>query len=119
MVSIKELAGLFQSLFWSTMSYNYLTVRESTDTHLKLEFNNVDLSIINGLRRIVYAEVNTIAIDSVKMEKNTSPLFDEFICHRLGLLPLKSSTALTSREVHKTHLEPKLSLGLRMRHRMR
>ncbi|KAL2644559.1 hypothetical protein R1flu_012146 [Riccia fluitans] len=63
-------------------------VRENREDFLKLELIGSDPSVANALRRIMLAEVPTLAIDLVLFEGNSSVLDDEFLAHRLGLIPI-------------------------------
>jgi len=51
---------------------------------------NIDDSLINSIRRYV-GQIQIAAIDDVEISKNDSPLYDETIAHRLGLIPLKQN----------------------------
>lgn len=70
-----------------------MTVRKVGKEDVDLVLENVDLSLANSLRRVFLAEIPTVAIDLVEIEANTSVLADEFLSHRLGLIPLDSSMA--------------------------
>lgn len=69
-----------------------LTIEEYHDNFIRFRLKNVSLAYANALRRIIISEVPTMAIEFVKLLENTSPLHDEFISHRLGLIPLYSTT---------------------------
>ncbi|KAI0482852.1 RBP11-like subunits of RNA polymerase [Xylariaceae sp. FL0804] len=47
----------------------------------------VDASIANAFRRILIAEIPTLAIENVFISNNTSVIQDEVLAHRLGLIP--------------------------------
>ena len=46
-------------------------------------------SILNAIRRYVN-QIPVLAVDEIEISKNDSPLYDETIAHRIGLIPLKN-----------------------------
>jgi DNA-directed RNA polymerase subunit D len=67
-----------------------IEVLEKDEANLRLIIRDVDVSLMNALRRIALAEVPSMAIDEVVMIENSAILQDEIIAHRLGLTPLKT-----------------------------
>lgn len=58
------------------------------ENELAFDLVGVDASIANALRRILLAEVATVAIEHVYMFMNSSIIHDEILAHRLGLIPI-------------------------------
>jgi len=81
---------------WMTFPYGSEPRKPKVEVHLatpelvKFTLSDTDVSVANSLRRIMLAEVPTMAIEIVNVEENETVLFDEFIAHRMGLLPLSS-----------------------------
>jgi hypothetical protein len=81
-------------------------IRELSEAHCKFVLSATDTSIANALRRVMLAEVPTIAIDLVDLEANSSVLNDEFIAHRLVCNPALSRTSLPTRHTHTRPRQP-------------
>jgi DNA-directed RNA polymerase subunit D len=68
-----------------------VTVLEKTEDMLKLHVEEVRPGLMNAIRRIILAETPAMAIEEVVILENQSPVFDEIIAHRLGLVPLRTN----------------------------
>jgi DNA-directed RNA polymerase II subunit RPB3 len=68
-----------------------IEIKELTPNFMKFILSDCDVSFANSLRRILIAEIPTMAIDLVHIESNSSALHDEFLSQRLGLIPLVST----------------------------
>ncbi len=66
------------------------TIIEDSPNFLKLLIEEAEPQIVNALRRLILADVPTMAIDDVYVYENSSSFWDEYITHRLGLIPLKT-----------------------------
>jgi len=67
-----------------------IEVLEKDDKNMRLLIRGADVPFMNALRRIVIAEVPSMAVDEVVILENSSILQDETIAHRIGLIPLKT-----------------------------
>ena len=65
-----------------------LSVLENDDRSLKFELDGANFSFANALRRTMINNVGCLAIDSVTFYENSSAMFDEYIAHRIGLIPI-------------------------------
>lgn len=70
-----------------------ILIEELTEEKIRLRLRGISLAYANSLRRIMLEDVPTMAIEFVKIRENTSPLHDELLAHRLGLIPLASNSA--------------------------
>ncbi|KAK4516724.1 Transmembrane protein 97 [Mucor velutinosus] len=57
---------------------------------VEFDLIGIDASVANAFRRIMIAEVPTMAIEKVYVMNNTSIIQDEVVAHRLGLIPIKA-----------------------------
>lgn len=68
-----------------------IIMKDMNEIEAVFELSNVSTTFANALRRVMIAEIPTMAIESVEFWQNTSPIADEVISQRLGLVPLAST----------------------------
>lgn len=82
--------GVDNSLRLDQFRNNFeVKVIQLNEDDIEFDMIGIDASIANAFRRILLAELPTMAIEKVLIANNTSVVQDEVLAHRLGLIPLK------------------------------
>jgi len=71
-----------------------IDISELKDYKAVLKIEDTEVHFLNSLRRIMISELPKLAIDNVIVYDNTSPLLDEIISHRIGLIPIPTDLRL-------------------------
>lgn len=72
----------FRRNFW-------IEVTKLDDMEMEFDMVGIDAALANAFRRILLAEVPTMAADKIFIHNNTSIIQSEVLAHRLGLVPIK------------------------------
>lgn len=64
-------------------------VQSLDEEQIVFDLVGIDAALANAFRRILLAEVPTMAIEKVFILNNTSMIQDEVLAHRLGLIPIR------------------------------
>ena len=71
-----------------------IEILKKDEIELKFLVKGISVPLVNALRRIFISEMPSIAVDYLKFYKNNSPVFDEIIAHRVGLIPLNNASEI-------------------------
>ena len=70
------------------IKHSDIQIKELNSEEIIFDLKGVEPPLANALRRILIAEIPTMAIEKVEMWQNTSIIPDENLAHRLGLIPI-------------------------------
>ncbi|MBI4214486.1 DNA-directed RNA polymerase subunit D [archaeon] len=65
-------------------------IEKEKDNIIEFTLTNSSTAFANSLRRTIMYEVPVLSVVEAEFFENNSSIFDEFIAHRLGMIPLKT-----------------------------
>lgn len=83
-----------ESHAWSASAFRSglnIAFHKNAPFHAVFSLIGIDASLANAIRRILIAEIPTLAIEDVFVNQNTSIVHDEVLAHRIGLVPLRGA----------------------------
>ena len=83
-------------IFLEVFNKMSIKVIDKLDNRIDLQWKNTSSIFLNTLRRIMISDIPTIAIDKIELEENSSPMNDEFMAHRIGLIPIRCERDVSS-----------------------
>lgn len=63
---------------------------------LKISVRDVPLCLMSALRRCVMRDVQTLGVQSVRIIENHTNFWDEYVAHRIALLPYEGSPSVVT-----------------------
>ena len=76
---------------------NIMKQIKKTDNQIVFS-SDISITLANSIRRY-FNNIPILAIDELEISKNESPLYDETIAHRVGLVPLKAGKGKVSDKI--------------------
>jgi len=94
-----------------------IDIRKLNSEEIVFDLKGAEPPLANALRRIMIAEIPSMAIEKVTMWQNTSILPDENLAHRMGLIPIKADARLFEHHNAKKEYNENDSLKFRLHKR--
>lgn len=73
--------------------FKNLSITNKPAQRYEFDIENIDLAIINGIRRIILSNIPVLGFrgednPTITILKNNGPLHNEFLIHRIGMIPI-------------------------------
>ena len=89
-------------------------VQSLDEEQIVFDLIGIDAALANAFRRILLAEVPTMAIEKVFVLNNTSMIQDEVLAHRLGLIPIRADPRMFESKTSEDDANEKNVISFRL-----